>query len=108
MATKVAELLEDGRLTSDPEKVAVFCSDLTDTNRELILDQNSLLKGVMASGDLVGTLQDYAAKAVAGEELPEFVMEPLSYVMSNEDGSDIVSVYYDDLEQLPDTEDFFN
>lgn len=103
---KMQEMVQDGRIKADISKVAVFCSDLTDVNRELILksaDNSSVMRGVMASGDLIGTICEYAKMAVAGETLPEYMMQPLSYIMVNEDGTDIVSVYYEDLYALPET-----
>jgi len=108
--TKMRELSEDGRITTNIENMAVFCSDLTDTNKELIkssVNNESVLRGVMASGNLIQTLQDYAVAMVAGEELPAFNMEPLSYVMANSDGSDVDQVFYTDSPQLPATELFF-
>lgn len=108
--TKMRELKEDGRITTDIDKMAVFCSDLTDTNRDLILKSaknESVLRGVMASGDLISTLQKYAKAIVDGEDVPAYTMEPLSYVMSNSDGSDVESAYYNDGAQLPDTSKFF-
>lgn len=109
--TKIRELCEDGRITTDVDKFAVFCSDLTDTNRELILksgNNESILRGVMASGDLVQTLMEDAKAMVNGEEPPAYTMEPISYMKLNEDGSDIETVYYTDCPQLPATEEFFN
>lgn len=110
--TKMRELSEEGRITTDIDKMAVFCSDLTDTNRDLIMqsavdDSSSVLRGVMASGDLISTLQEYAKMMVNGEEPPAYTMQPLSYIMANEDGSDIVNVYYTDCAQLPETDLFF-
>lgn len=108
--TKLREMIEDGRITTDIEKAAVFCSDLTDTNKSLILKSGtneSVLRGVMASGDLIKTLQERAKAMVAGEEVPEYTMEPISYIMSNEAGSDVESVYYTDCPQLPATDEFF-
>ena len=108
--TKIRELCKDSRITTSVDKIAVFCSDLTDTNRNLILsssDNTSVLRGVMASGDLIATLQEDAKAMVKGEELPEYTMEPISYMTANDDGSEIKTVYYTDCPQLPDTEDFF-
>jgi ABC-type sugar transport system substrate-binding protein len=108
--TKVRELCDEGRITTDVKKIAVFCSDLTNTNRDLILRSltgDSLLRGVMGAGDLVGTLQDYAKKMVAGETPPAYTMEPISYMTVNSDGSNIQTVYYTECPQLPATEEFF-
>lgn len=108
--TKLREMIEDGRITTDIEKAAVFCSDLTDTNKSLILkssNNESILRGVMASGDLINTLQERAKAMVSGEAVPEFTMEPISYIMSNADGSDVSNVYYTDCPQLPETNEFF-
>jgi ABC-type sugar transport system substrate-binding protein len=108
--TKVRELCDEGRITTDVKKIAVFCSDLTNTNRDLILRSHtdtSLLRGVMGAGDLVGTLQDYAKRMVNGETLPEYTMEPISYMTVNHDGSGIRAVYYTDCPQLPATDEFF-
>jgi ABC-type sugar transport system substrate-binding protein len=110
VATKVRELRDEGRITTDLEKLAVFCSDLTNTNRDLILRSSnnaSLLRGVMGAGDLIGTLQNYAKKMVAGENLPAFTMEPISFMTINGEGSGIRTVYYTDCPQLPATEEFF-
>lgn len=109
--TKIRELCKDGRISTPVENIAVFCSDLTDTNKDLILsstDNTSVLRGVMASGDLIATLMEDAKAMVNGEELPEYTMEPISYMTANEDGSEIKTVYYTDCPQLPDTEEFFN
>lgn len=111
MDTKVRELCADGRITTPVDQMAVFCSDLTDTNKELILkseSNESILRGVMASGDLVATLQEDAKKMVAGKDVAEYTMEPISYVIANEDGSDVEAVSYEDCSQLPETEVFFN
>lgn len=108
--TKFRELIEDGRVTTELEKAAVFCSDLTDTNKTLILksvNHESILRGVMAAGDLINTLQERAKAIVAGEEVPAYTMEPISYITSNTDGSDVASTYYTDCEQLPVTDEFF-
>jgi ABC-type sugar transport system substrate-binding protein len=108
--TKVRELCGEGRITTDVKKVAVFCSDLTNTNRDLILRSStgdSLLRGVMGAGDLVGTLRDYAKKMVNGETLPAYTMEPISYMTVNSDGNGIRTVYYTDCPQLPATDEFF-
>ncbi|MGL5435653.1 MAG: sugar ABC transporter substrate-binding protein [Lachnospiraceae bacterium] len=108
--TKLRELIEDGRITTDIDKAAVFCSDLTDTNKSLILkntNNESILRGVMASGDLINTLQERAKAMVAGEAVPEFTMEPISYIMSNDGGTDVVNVYYTECAQLPETNKFF-
>jgi ABC-type sugar transport system substrate-binding protein len=108
--TKVRELCAEGRITTDVKKIAVFCSDLTNTNRDLILRSHTgdnLLLGVMGAGDLIATLRDYAKKMVAGESLPAYTMEPISYMTANGDGSGIRTVYYTDCPQLPATEEFF-
>lgn len=108
--TKIRELCEEGRITTDVSKTAVFCSDLTDTNRSLILNSGNdgnVLRGVMASGNLVETLVKDAKAMVNGEELPAYTMEPISYTRLNADGTDIETVYYTDSPQLPDTEEFF-
>jgi ABC-type sugar transport system substrate-binding protein len=108
--TKVREMCGDGRITTDVKNVAVFCSDLTDTNRSLILSSPadaSVLRGVMGAGDLIGTLRDYAKKMVNGETLPPYTMEPISYMTVSDDGSSIRTVYYTDCPQLPATEEFF-
>lgn len=109
--TKMRELSEDGRISTNLEDMAVFCSDLTDTNREFILKNNtneSVLRGIMASGNLIQTIQDYAKALVNGEDVPAYNMEPLSYVTSNTDGSDVTQTYYTDSPQLPDTSEFFS
>lgn len=109
--TKVRELCSDGRIMTPVDKIAVFCSDLSETNKNLILsskDNSSVLRGVMASGNLIGTLQEDAKAMVKGEEVPEYTMEPISYMTANDDGSDVKTVYYTDCEQLPDTEEFFS
>jgi ABC-type sugar transport system substrate-binding protein len=108
--TKVRELCDEGRITTDIKKIAVFCSDLTNTNRDLILRSvtgDSLLLGVMGAGDLIATLRDYAKRMVAGENLTAYTMEPISYMTANGDGSGIRTVYYTDCPQLPATEEFF-
>ncbi|MDR0562875.1 MAG: substrate-binding domain-containing protein [Spirochaetaceae bacterium] len=108
--TKVRELRDEGRIATDLNKLAVFCSDLTNTNRDLILrsyTDASILRGVMGAGDLIGTLQNYAKKMVAGEHLPAYTMEPISYMTVAEDGNSIRTVYYTDCPQLPATEKFF-
>lgn len=108
--TKMRELSQDGRLKTSIEDMAVFCSDLTDTNKDLILlsaSNDSVLRGVMASGNLIQTLQDYAAAMVEGKELPAFNMEPLSFVTVNSDKTDIQQTLYTDSPQLPATELFF-
>jgi ABC-type sugar transport system substrate-binding protein len=110
LETKVRELHGEERITTDIKKIAVFCSDLTNTNRDLILSSytdTSLLRGVMGAGDLVGTLQDYAKKMVNGETLPAYTMEPISYMTVNSDGNGIRTVYYTDCPQLPATDEFF-
>jgi ABC-type sugar transport system substrate-binding protein len=108
--TKVRELCGDGRITTDVKNVAVFCSDLTDTNRSLILSSPadaSVLRGVMGAGDLIGTLKDYAKKMVNGETLPAYTMEPISFMTASDDGNSIRTVYYTDCPQLPASEEFF-
>jgi ABC-type sugar transport system substrate-binding protein len=108
--TKIRELWGEGRITTDIKKIAVFCSDLTDTNKKLILSSHneaSVLRGVMGAGNLIGTLQDYAKKMVNGEIPPAYTMEPISYMTVNNDGSDIRTVFYTDCPQLPVTDEFF-
>lgn len=108
--TKMRELSEDGRISTSIDKMAVFCSDLTDTNKELIIKSGtneSVLRGVMASGDLIATLQKYANALVKGEDVPAYTQEPLSYIMANSDGTEVESTYYNDSPQLPDTSVFF-
>lgn len=105
--TKCQELISQGKITTSIDDFAVFCSDLTDTNQELILSDSSLLKGVMASGDLIRTVCDDGVKMVNGETVDEFTMMPLSYITANDDASDLETVYYTDGEQLPDTALFF-
>lgn len=107
---KMKELVEDGRIDAELSDVATFCSDLTDTNKELIeasASDGSLLRGVMTSGNIIQTICDRAKAMVNGEEVDEYSMEPLSNVRANEDGSDIVETFYTDCSQLPDTELFF-
>lgn len=107
---KVMEMVGAGTLSNPIEKVAVFCSDATTANVEAIqksADNGSVLRGVMAAGNLVGTLMDYAAKLVNGEEVPAYTMEPLSYVTVDAAGAQ-VQVYYDDMPQItPAIEEFF-
>jgi ABC-type sugar transport system substrate-binding protein len=107
--TKVREMIQGGKISTPIDKIAVFCSDLTDTNKGLILKSaagGSVLRGVMASGDLIATLSEYAAMMVRGENPPSYTMEPISYMMSNAGGTEIVAKYYTDLPSLPDTDDF--
>lgn len=107
---KMREMSQEGRISTSIDDMAVFCSDLTDTNQDLIMKSStnkSVLRGVMASGNLIQTLQDYAKRMVNGEEVPAFTMEPLSYIISNEEGTDVIQRYYTDLPQLPDTQEFF-
>lgn len=107
---KVMELVNSGSLTNPIDKVAVFCSDATDNNQQAMKDSvenTTVLRGVMAAGDLVATLQDYAVKLVNDEDVPEVTMEPLSYVLADKNG-ELVTVKYDDVEQLtPDISEFF-
>jgi hypothetical protein len=108
--TKIRELCAEGKITTDVKNIAVFCSDLTDTNNRLILSNYtgaSVLRGVMGAGDLIGTLKNYAKKMVNGETLPAYTMEPISYMTVNANGSGIRTVYYTDCPQLPATEEFF-
>jgi hypothetical protein len=108
--TKIRELCAEGRISTDVKNIAVFCSDLTDTNNQLILSSYagaSVLRGVMGAGDLIGTLQIYAKKMVNGETLPAYTMEPISYMTANANGSGIRTVYYTDCPQLPATDEFF-
>jgi ABC-type sugar transport system substrate-binding protein len=110
LETKVRELCIEGRITTNIKDFAVFCSDLTDTNRTLILSSpsdTSVLRGVMGAGDLIGTLRDYAKKMVGGETLPAYTMEPISYMTVDAEGRGIRAVYYTDCPQLPPTEEFF-
>lgn len=107
---KMKEMVEDGRIDAELSEVATFCSDLTDTNRDLIkasVTDDSLLRGVMTSGDSITTLCQRAEAMVKGEDVEEFYMEPISNVRANEDGSDVTETYYTDCPQLPETEDFF-
>lgn len=105
--TKVSELIDGGKIKTDKGSFGVFCSDLTDTNRELITNPDSLLKGVMTSGDLIAKLQEDAKALVAGQSVEAYTMMPLSYVTANEAGDDVQSVSYADSPQLPDTAMFF-
>ncbi|WP_019004496.1 sugar ABC transporter substrate-binding protein [Cohnella laeviribosi] len=111
MSQKVIEMSQTGLLKHDLPELAVFGSDATDANLEAIAksaDNTTVFRGVMAAGDLVNTLSEYAAKMVRGEEVPEITMEPLSYVMADENGN-LVTVMYTDVEQLsPSIEEFFN
>lgn len=107
---KMKELCEDGRIDADVSEVATFCSDLTDTNKDLILSSvtnDSLLRGVMTSGDIIATLCTRAQAMVKGEEVEAYSMEALSNVRPNEDGSDVVEIYYTECPQLPETDLFF-
>ncbi len=90
MNEKVLELCNNGALSNDASKMAVFCSDATEANTEAIkrsIDNSSVLRGVMAAGDLVQTLCDYAAMLVNGESAPAYTMEPLSYVTTDATGN---------------------
>ena len=110
LSSKLMDLSKAGVLDADLNKLAVFCSDLTDTNQQLILQSaknESLLRGVMAAGDLIATLEENAKKLVNGEDVAAYTMEPLSYNMANADGTAIVTVLYTDEPQLPDTILFF-
>lgn len=113
MSTKMMELVNAGRLTNDLSHVAAFGADVTEQNKEAIkssLDNTSVFRGVMAAGDLLGTVCEYAAKMVADESVTANVMMPLSYVTVGSDG-EIMEVKYDDLpeeEKLPiDVSQFF-
>ena len=108
--TKLRELCESGQITTPVDEVAAFCSDLTDTNRDLILrsaDNSSVLRGVMASGNLVNRLCENIQTLINGGTVQEYEMMVLSYECLNDDGSDIETVTYDTCPQLPDTELFF-
>lgn len=105
--TKAQELIGSGKITTPKDKFAIFCSDLTDTNKSLILKSDSLLKGVMASGDLIKQIQDDVKAMVAGESVDAYKMMALSYCTVNDAGDDITTVYYTDSPQLPDTSTFF-
>lgn len=110
LSSKLMDLSNAGVLDSDLNKLAVFCSDLTDTNKALIMQSAtnaSLLRGVMASGDLIATLMGFGQNLVRGEDVPVFTMMPLSYVVTNPEGTDVVSAYYTEQPQLPDTSLFF-
>ena len=108
--TKLRELCESGQITTPVEEVAAFCSDLTDTNKDLILrsaDNSSVLRGVMASGNLVNRLCENIQTLIKGGTVQEYEMMVLSYECLNDNGSDIETVTYDTCPQLPDTELFF-
>ncbi|MEW8988048.1 MAG: substrate-binding domain-containing protein, partial [Bacillus sp. (in: firmicutes)] len=110
VSQKVIEMSKAGRLKNDLNKLAVFCSDATDANLEAIsqsANNTTVLRGVMAAGDLVSTLSDFAGKMVRGEQVPEVSMEPLSYIMADSSG-ETQTVLYTDVEQLsPDIDEFF-
>ncbi len=110
VSTKLMDLSKAGTIDSDLNHLAVFCSDLTDTNQKLILQSAtnaSLLRGVMAAGDLIAEIEGFAAKLVKGESVPAYTMEPLSYDIAKPDGSAIDKVLATTLPQLPDTNLFF-
>jgi len=111
MSDKVLEMCNAHTLANSPDKMAVFCSDATDNNVAAIkssADSNtSVLRGVIAAGDLIATVCDYAKRMAQGESVQDYVMEPLSYEMADANG-DINTVYYTDIHQLsPDISEFF-
>lgn len=98
LSDKVIQMSKAGRFKYDLSKMAVFCSDATDANLKAISQSSNnttVLRGVMASGDLVKTLCDYAAKLVKGQPVLRITMEPLSYVMADSTGQ-VKTVYYHD------------
>lgn len=107
---KLVELSSAGTIKNDVSKVAVFCSDATDANIEAIKsspDNKSVLRGVMAAGDLIQTVSEIAAQMVKGEAFTAFTMEPLSYITSDGKGG-TTQVLYTDVEPLsPTIEQFF-
>lgn len=112
-STKMIELCQDGRISAtDLSGIAVFCSDITDANVEAIkasvtAPETSVLRGVMAAGDLIQSVIDACIALMNGESVEAYKMEPLSYVIANADGSDIESVFYTESAQLPETLLFF-
>ena len=111
MSDKVLEMCNAHTLTNSPDKIAVFCSDATDNNvaaiKSSIDSSASVLRGVMAAGDLIATVCDYAKRMAQGENVQDYIMEPLSYELADANGN-IITVYYTDIHQLsPDISEFF-
>ena len=105
--TKMREMIDDGRIDKTYDQVACWCSDLTDTNRDLIMKSvtgESVLRGVGTSGDAIASVCDVAKKMCEGSsDFEAHFMEPISYVIANEDGSDVIETDYSECTQLPDT-----
>lgn len=61
----------------------------------------------MTNGDSIKTICDRLTGMINGEDVTAYSMEPQSYVYANEDGTDVIDVYYQDCPQLPETTTFF-
>ncbi|WNM23589.1 substrate-binding domain-containing protein [Demequina capsici] len=104
---KLLELSQSGVISTAPEGLATFGSDLTSANAELIptsVDNSTVFRGVITSGDLLQTVVDTAVKMVNGETVDAVSWEKLGYTTVGADGSLVNSTYADD---LPATDEFF-
>jgi ABC-type sugar transport system substrate-binding protein len=110
LSEKVIELSNAGALKNKLSALAVFGADLTEANREAILrsvNNATVLRGVMAMGDLVKSVCDYAAKMVRDEPVPPYTMEPLSYVKIDSTGKLVTVMYTDHAPISADSSEFF-
>lgn len=96
-----------GTIKTDLSGLAVFGADITDTNIERMtsaLENKSLVRGVVTSGDIGATCVEIAPKMLAGEELEPEIWEYVGYMMYDEDGKELVEVKYND--ELPASSEF--
>lgn len=110
MSDKVIEMSRAGTLKNELKNIAVFGSDATEANLKAIsqsANNSTVFRGVMAAGDLVNTLCVFAEKMVAGEEVPDVTMEPLSYVMADSTGKTKTVLYTDVTPLVPEIDKFF-
>jgi ABC-type sugar transport system substrate-binding protein len=105
---KLVQMSLNGTLKADLSKVAVFGADNTPTNQKIMLNSKSnqsVLRGVMTNGDIIGTVIKLLTKLSKGEKVDELNYEPLGYMVPKADYSGFAQVMYKN--ELPAMEKFF-
>ncbi len=104
---KLMSAKEAGTIQTDLGGLAVFGADITDSNKERManaLENKSLVRGVVTSGDIGNTCVEIAPKMLAGESVDAEIWEYVGYMMYDEEGKELVEVKYND--ELPASSEF--
>jgi ABC-type sugar transport system substrate-binding protein len=105
---KLVQMSLNGTLKADISKAAVFGADNTPTNVKVMLNSQknqSILRGVMTNGDIIGSVISLLTKLSRGEKVAELNYEPLGYMVPKPDFTGFNQVLYKN--ELPAMEKFF-